>query len=99
MSASSSCDTQIRATYFGVPVELLRRAAEADATVLEHVPAVGHGEREWHLLLGDQECHSAALEPFERCERGLRDLRRQSGRGLVEHEQPGLRHERTTHGK
>ena len=69
------------------------------APVLEHVAAVGHGERERHLLLGDQQGHALLLEPFERLERELRDLRRQSGRRLVEHEEPRPRHERATHGQ
>ena len=68
-----------------------------DATVLEHVAAVGHGEGERHLLLRDQQRHALLLEPFERLEGDLRDLRRQPRRRLVEHQEPRPRHERATH--
>src|SRR5687767_10769964 len=77
ISAPASCDAEIRATDFRIPVELLGRAAEADPTVLEHVAAVGDGERERHLLLGYQQGHAAPLEPLESLERSLRDLRRE----------------------
>ena len=70
---------------------------EPDPAVLEHVAAVGDGERERHLLLGDQESHALLLESFERLECDLGDLRGETGRRLVEHEQPRPRHQRATH--
>ena len=42
-----------------IPVEL-HRVAQPDAAVLQHVAAVGHGQRERHLLLRDQQRHSPA---------------------------------------
>ena len=72
-SSLRSCHTEVRASYLRVPVELLRRPAQPDPPVLEHVAAVGDRQRERHLLLGDQQRHSLVLEPFERLERRLSD--------------------------
>ena len=79
---SSSCD---------VPTQ-------PDATVLEHVAPVGHGQRERHLLLRDQQRHPVLLEPVERLERLLGDLGGKSRRRLVEQQQPWPRHERAPDG-
>ena len=77
----------------------VRRPAQPDPTVLEHVPPVRDGQCERHLLLRDQQRHTVPLELLERLERELRDLRSQTGRRLVEHQEPRPRHERASHGQ
>ena len=67
--------------------------------ILEHVAAVGNGERKRHLLLGDEQCHALVLEPFERLERRLSDDRGKAGGRLVEHQELRSRHECATHGQ
>ena len=68
-------------------------ALSHDPAALEHVAAAGEGERRLDVLLDEQEGESGPMERAERLEDALDHAGRESERGLVEHEQRGVRHE------
>ena len=70
------------------------RAGEVDAAVLEHVAAVGDAQRQRDLLLGDDDGEAVAAQVAEGGVGIGRQLRRQPGGRLVEHEQARLAHQR-----
>jgi len=58
-------------------------------------PAVGEAQGEVGVLLDHQHRRAVAADPGDDLERGLDDGGRQAERGLVEHDQPRARHQRS----
>src|SRR5574341_534878 len=73
--------------------QLRGAALQHDVPVLEHVPAVGDGERGLGELLDEQQREPLVPEPRQHREHLVHELRRQAQRRLVEEEQAGRRHE------
>jgi hypothetical protein len=83
----------------GVAAEqFVRRAGGADGSRLEQVGPVDDLEHLLHVLLDDQHGESARTDALHQLEDLLHHDRRQTGRRLVEQQQLGIAHQRTTDG-
>ena len=71
-----------------------RRPVQPDATVLEHVARSATDRASGTCCSATSIVMPVALEPRERLERHRGDLRRETRRRLVEHQQPRPRHQR-----
>ena len=74
-------------------------AAEADRALLEDIDPVGEGERELHVLLGEQDGQTLALEPRDLLAEVVHDEGGEPLRRLVEQQQLGVAHQRAGDGE
>ena len=70
------------------------RATVAHLPAFQYVDAVGHLQRETEILLGDQQGEAGAFQFLRAIQDPLDQQRRQSFRGLIQQQQPGIRHQR-----
>src|SRR5881409_3064948 len=92
-SSAVGSERQVLLADRGVLAELARAALVADVPLLEHVDAVGEGEREVHVLLGEQDRQPLGLEPTDLRLQVIDHWRRQSFRRLVEQQQLRVAHQ------
>src|SRR5438132_6441048 len=74
---------------------MLRRALEHDMPLAHDVEPPRDSQSDRQLLLDQEDCDPALGDLLQQFAHQLHELRRQSLRGLVDHDQVGLAHQRT----
>src|SRR5437867_388561 len=92
--AVESVNPQVLVELGDAEADLGRRALEDDAPAVEDDDVVGNVEDQLGVLLHEDDGEPLGLEATDRRHHLGHDLRRQSFRGLVHQQHPGVRHQR-----
>src|SRR2546430_9227900 len=86
-------DSEIGGGDFGIATQRGTRSATCDSSNLQHVAAIGDGERRGRILLDQQDGDVVLLQRHYNAQYLLDDQRSETHRWLVEKQHPWARHE------
>src|SRR6185437_4513100 len=86
-------DAEIALRHLAIVEQLLAGSRQGDAPVLDHIGAIGDGERESRILLREQNAPALIAQPGDEAENLGDQHRREAERRLVEHENARLGHQ------